>query len=328
GALAVVADATTEAVATGGAPIVEQALASLKLETDVRPLPAMPDRVEDLDGALGVVLDDPSGLTPEQRHALGAFLDRGGVVLLALGPHAAAAPLGATLEPVLAHPIAWSETTQPGGSSASATGPLSEAADSLTRLEAPRRAVLAPEDSAALEAMALWTDGALLVGRRPMGRGEAWVVSLPFSVDASDLTLRPAFLSLLAGWADQARAHAVPARSDVGTTWKFLGAHDVEVTGPAGVLVPSREDGVASLTPSLLGSYRVKVDGRTETRVAAPDERELDLRPRPATSATPGEAIGERRASIDASGEVALALLALMALEMALRLWQRRPLAT
>ena len=49
--------------------------------------------------------------------------------------------------------------------------------------------------------MAKWTDGALLVGRRPVGRGEAWVVTLPFSVDASDLTLRPAFLSLLAGWA-------------------------------------------------------------------------------------------------------------------------------
>ncbi len=76
GAIAVVADATTEAVATGGAPIVEQALSSLKLDTDVRPLPAMPDRVEDLDGALGIVLDDPAGLTPEQRHALAAFLDR------------------------------------------------------------------------------------------------------------------------------------------------------------------------------------------------------------------------------------------------------------
>jgi hypothetical protein len=328
GALAVVADATTEAVVTGGAPIVEQALASLKLETDVRPLPAMPDRVEDLDGALGVVLDDPSGLTPEQRHALAAFLDRGGVVLLALGPRAAAAPLGATLEPVLAHPIAWSENTQSGASPASVIGPLSEAADSLTRLEAPRRAVLAPEDSAALAATARWTDGALLMGRRPIGRGEAWVVTLPFSVDASDLTLRPAFLSLLAGWADQARARAVPARSDVGTTWKFLGARDIEAIGPAGELVPSREDGVASLTPSVLGSYRVKVDGRTETRVAAPDERELDLRPRPAASAGPGDAAGEKRASVDASGEVALGLLALMALEMALRLWQRRPLAT
>jgi len=328
GALAVVADATTEAVATGGAPIVEQALSSLKLDTDIRPLPAMPDRAEDLDGALGLVLDDPAGFTPEQRHALGAFLDRGGVVLLALGPRAAAAPLGATLEPILAHPIAWSETTQPGAAANSATGSLAESADSLTQLEAPRRAALAPEDSGALEAMVKWTDGALLVGHRAVGRGEAWVVTLPFSVDASDLTLRPAFLALLAAWADQARAHAVPARSDIGTTWRFLGAHDVEATGPSGPLVPALEDGVFSLTPALLGSYHVKVDGRAETRVAAPDERELDLRPRPAGSTVPGAAVGERRASVDASGEVALALLALMALEMALRLWTRRPLAT
>ncbi len=72
----------------------------------------------------------------------------------------------------------------------------------------------------------------------------------------------------------------------------------------------------------------MKVDGQTETRVAAPDERELDLRPRAATSSAPGAAVGERRASVDASGEVALGLLALMALEMALRLWTRRPLAT
>ncbi len=73
-----------------------------------------------------------------------------------------------------------------------------------------------------------------------MGRGEAWIVTLPFSVDASDLTLRPAFLALLAAWAEQARGHAVPARSDVGTAWKFLGAHDVDATGPAGEVVPSR----------------------------------------------------------------------------------------
>ncbi len=328
GAIAVVADATTEAVATGGAPIVEQALSSLKLDADVRPLPAMPDRVEDLDGALGVVLDDPSGLTPEQRHALGAYLDRGGVVLLALGPRAAAAPLGATLEPVLEHPIAWTETTQPGIAPSSATGALADSAESLAQLAAPRRAVLAPEDAAGFEAMAKWSDGALFVGRRAVGRGEAWVVTLPFSVDASDLTLRPGFLSLLAAWAEQARGHAVPARSDVGTAWKFLGAHDVEATGPAGEVVPSHDDGVATLTPALIGSYRVKVDGRTETRVAAPDERELDLRPRPAPTAAPGPEVGERRASVDASGEVALALLALMALEMAVRLWTRRPLAT
>jgi hypothetical protein len=321
GVLAVVDDATDEAVATGGAPIVEQALASLKLDVDVRPLPSMPDGVEDLAGSLGLVLDDPAGLTPEQRHALAAFLERGGLALLALGPRAAAAPLGATLEPVLGRPIAWSETTQAGADPASATGELAESADSLTHLGAARRAVLAADDTSAFEPVVRWADGALLVGRRPVGRGAAWVVTLPFSVDASDLTLRPAFLALLDAWSEEARRHAAPARTDVGVTWKFLGAHDVEAIGPLGPLGVGRDDGAASVVPPLLGSYRVTVDGQTETRVAAPDVRELDFRPRPAGPAAPEAAVGERRAAVDVSGEVALALLALMAFEMALRLW-------
>ena len=65
GAIAVVADPTTETVATGGPPIAEQALSALQLDFDVRPIPAFPDRAEDLAGALGVLLDDPPGLTPE-----------------------------------------------------------------------------------------------------------------------------------------------------------------------------------------------------------------------------------------------------------------------
>jgi hypothetical protein len=322
GVLAVVGDAMDETVATGGAPVVEQALTSLKLDVDVRPLPAMPDGVEDLAGSLGIVLDDPAGFTPEQRHALSTFLERGGVALVALGPKAASAPLGATLEPILGHPIAWSETTQTGADAASCTGELTESADSLTHLGAVRRAVLSADDASAFEPMARWTDGALLVGRRPVGRGAAWVVTLPFSVDVSDLTLRPAFLALLDAWSAEARRHAAPARTEVGVPWKFLAAHDVEATGPEGRLAVSHEEeGAVSLVAPLLGSYRVTVDGQTETRVAAPDARELDLRPRPASPNAPAASVGERRASVDVSGEIALALLALTALEMALRLW-------
>src|SRR4029077_5802430 len=94
--------------------------------------------------------------------------------------------------------------------------------------------------------------------------------------------------------------------------------------GPGGQLAPIRDDGVASLTPSLLGTYRVAVDGQVETRVAAPDERELDLRPRAVTTGPPEAALGERRGGVDVSGEVAMALLALTALEMALRVWTSR----
>jgi hypothetical protein len=327
GSIVVVADAVEEAVATGGAPIVEQALSSLKLDVDVRPVPAMPDRVEDLSSSLGLVLDDPAGLTPEQRHALAAFLDRGGVVLLGLGPHAAAAPLGATFEPILAHPIAWSDTTQAGADPATARGSLAESAESLTQVGAPRRAVLASEDSAAFDPLAKWTDGALLVARRPVGRGEAWVVTLPFSVDVSDFPLRPAFLALLDAWTGEARRHAAPARSDVGTTWRFVGAREVEAKGPAGQVAMTREDGVASFTPSVLGTYRVVADGQVETRVAAPDERELDVRPRSMAAGPAVVALGEHRGSVDASSEVAMALLALMVIEMGLRVWTSRSAA-
>jgi hypothetical protein len=324
GAIAVVADAVDEAVATGGAPIVEQALSALKLEVDVRPIPAFPDRAEDLAADLGVLLDDPPGLTPEQRHALGAFLDGGGTVLVALGPHAAAAPLGASLEPLLGHAVTWGESRATGADPASAVGPFAEPARSLADLGATRRATLAAEDIAAVEALVKWTDAAPLVARRGIGRGEAWMVTLPFSVEQSDLALRPAFLALLDAWVRAARERAVPQRSDVGTAWRFPGARVVEAQGPQGPIAVVRDAGIARLVPPLLGLYRISVDGKAETRVAAPVARELDFRPRAAAAATGGEGMGERRASVDISGQVALALLALVAAEIVLRAWSRR----
>jgi len=319
GVVAVVADASDEAVVTGGAPIAEQALSALRIDADVRPIPALPDRAEDLADTLGVVLDDPPGLTPEQRHALAAYVEGGGSVLLALGPHAAAAPLGASLEPVLGHAVAWTETQSPGADPATAVGALSESARSLVDLGARRRARLAADDVGAFVPVVAWTDGAPLVARRSIGRGEAWIVTLPVSVDASDLALRPAFLALLQGWAHEARERAAATRSDVGSTWAFPDARAVDAQGPAGPLEASRDEAGLRLVPPVLGAYRIRVDGKDETRVAAPVARELDLRPRPAAHAGEAGALGERRAPVDVSGQVALALLALTAAEMALR---------
>jgi hypothetical protein len=324
GAVAVVADATDEAVVTGGAPIVEQALSALKLDVDLRPIPALPDRSEDLSGDLGIVLDDPDGFTPEQRHAIGAFLDSGGVVLLALGPRAASAPLGASFEPLLERGVAWSETTVIGADAATATGALVESAKSLSDLSATRRATLAPEDAQAFGALVKWTDGAPLIARRAIGRGEAWLVTLPFSVDRSDLALRPAFLSLLDAFLQAARERAAPKRSDVGTPWRFPGAQRVEAQGPAGTVTLTRDDAGPRLVPAVVGAYRITVDGKAELRVAAPDPRELDLRPRPASTDASGAGVGEDRTKVDVSGDVALLLLAAVAVEMALRAWSRR----
>src|SRR5262249_45470189 len=59
GAIAVIADEAGESAATGGAPVLEQALTALKLDLAVRPIPALPDRAEDLAGFVAVAVDDP-----------------------------------------------------------------------------------------------------------------------------------------------------------------------------------------------------------------------------------------------------------------------------
>ena len=291
GVIAVVADPSDESVVTGGPPIVEQALSALELDVDVRALPALPDRADELANALGIVLDDPPGMTPEQRHTLEAFLEKGGVVLITLGPHAAAAPLGATLQPLLAHGVVWAGGA--GGArlevdTRSARTALVGSVANLDGLDAPKRAVFTPDDASRFEALVKWSDGAPLVARRTFGRGEAWVVTLPLSVDASDLPLRASFLGLLSGWIRTARDHASPVRTDVATPWKFPGAARVDATGPDGPLAASRDGSELRVVPEVAGAYEVKVDGRVERRVAAPIARELDLRP-------PGRGRGDRR---------------------------------
>jgi Mg-chelatase subunit ChlD len=324
GTLAVVADSTDEAVATGGAPIVEQALGALKLDIDVAPLPAVPDTADELASRLGVVLDDPPGLTPEQRHVLAGFIANGGVVLLALGPRAAAAPLGATFEPMLTQAVSWDDTTLRGAQASTVVGGLADSADSLSDLGATRRTVLSQADAAMFQPLASWTDGAPFVARRTMGRGEIWIVSLPFSLDTSDLALRPAFLALLHEWLNVALDHAAPLRGQVGGSWSFPGARSVRVEGPSGPLEVARENGVARVSIPVLGVYRVTVDERIEPRVAQVDPREVDLRPRRlATGPGATDAVGQRRQLVDVSGYVALVLLVLLTLEMALRLSSR-----
>lgn len=240
GTVAVVADAVDELAVTGGPPVVEQALAALELDIAVRPIPALPDRSEDLAPFAGAILDDPPGFTPEERRALGTFLEGGGAVLLALGPRAAAAPLGASLEPIIPHAILWGGTPVPGADASSAVGTLAESAQSLEDLAAKARATLAPEDVGGFEPLLKWGDGSILVAKRAIGRGEAWIVTLPFAIDASDLPVRPAFLALLDAWASEARARAAPRRTDVGVAWTFPGARSVEVEVRAAVCLPPR----------------------------------------------------------------------------------------
>jgi hypothetical protein len=320
GSVAVVVEAESETAATGGAPVVEQALNALQLDVTVRPLPQIPDRTDDLGAFVGVILDDPPGLTPEERRAVGAFVERGGVLLLALGPRAASPPLGASLAPFLGHPVTWETTTSLGADPDSASGALAESASGLRNLEAHRRVILDPLDLSAFTPLVAWSDHAPLVTRRTLGRGEVWVVTLPFALDASELPLRPAFLALLETWVDAAHARTVPRRTVVGVPWTFAGARKITIIGPNGEELPVPQDATPlRAAPSLLGLYRLDVDGRTESRVVQPAPREVDLRPRKLAVAAAVGAFGENHGAVDASPFLAIALLAFVTLELALR---------
>ncbi len=319
GAVAVVVDVSSESAATGGAPIVEQALAALKLDIAVRPIPTLPDRVEDLLPFAGILLDDPPGFTPEQRHALDAYLDQGGVVLVPLGPRAAAAPLGASLEPLLAHGVTWVASPVSGADRESVAGPFAETQAGLVDLGAKKRVALAPDDARAFEVFVRWKDGEPLVLRRAFRRGEAWLTTLPFAVDESDFTLQPSFLALLDAWVSSGRDRAQPLRTEVGATWVVNGADAVTAKGPQGPVVADRQAQVFRFVPSWIGAYSLTIDGKVETRVAAPVLRELDTAPREVAPAATA-AIGDTRAAIDVSAALAVVLLAAVAVEMALRL--------
>lgn len=330
--IAVIAETSDESVATGGAPVVEQALTALRVELAVRPLPALPDRDEDLALFAAAILDDPAGLTPEQRRALDHFIARGGVVMLALGPRAAQAPLGASFEPVLAHGTGWEPNTAAGVDPSSAKAGFDESAQSLVDLAAPSRTRLSEDDTQALArsptatTLLAWKDGAPLFSRRAMGRGEVWVSTLPFSVNTSDLVLRPGFLALLDAFCERAKQSGSARRGDVGIAWAFVGATDVTAQGPAGPVPTTRGRDAPSIVPPLIGAYSLMVSGQQELHVAAPVARELDTRPRALTASAQTGAMGDTHSQVDASPVIAIALLALMLVELVLRVWGARAL--
>lgn len=318
-ALAVVADRADETVATGGAPIVEQALGALHVEMAIRPIPQPPDRHEDTTPFAGIIVDDPPGFTPEQRHALSAFVERGGLLFVALGRRAAAAPLGANFEPFLMQPVTYGPTSVAGIEPSSGASLLGEAAASLTELAPKGRARLSDGDVANVEPLAKWADGSPFAMRKSRGRGQIWLTTLPFSIDESDLALRPGFLALLDAFVAEARQASAPTRGDVGVPWAFAGATKVEAVGPAGPVRESSEDSVLRVVPSLAGAYELTVDGAKEMRVAAPIAAEVDLRPRAVVDAATSSTLGGTVAVVDVSWVIALVLLALVAAEIVTR---------
>jgi hypothetical protein len=339
--IAVIVDAAATRVATGGAPPIEQALAALQLDAQIHPLPSVPEHEAELNAYAAMIVDDAPGFTPEVRRELAAWVTRGGVALLTLGPRAAGAPLGAGFEGLIPGVVRWGPVTPVEASAAGSFGVDPASAPSLGS-SAPGLASLDPHGRAALDAVATegadvlarWNDGAPFLLRRSLGRGAVLALTLPLSTEESDLALRPAFLSLLESFVSTARARGGARRIDVGQAWTFDGYKDVKVQraprGGAGapqIIAVTEQDRRLRADAPLAGLYELKLDGEATTRVAAVPDREIDLRPRKVRDEARAAALGGVASALDASPYVALALLGLLAVELALRVRGQREAA-
>lgn len=320
--LGVVSDLATASATTGGATVIEQALDALGLEVSVRPLATLPEEAKELGGLAALMLDDPTGLAPEARLALGEWLERGGVAVAWLGPRAKSVQLGTTLEPFALGALSW-DTTKAKGVEASSVAWLGAPGASLADLAPRGRARLDSALPAGAKVVARWDDGQPFLVERQLGRGLALTVALPTSPDESDLALRPGFLALLEHVVEQAERRTGPKRSVAGTPWSFPAASKSEVEGPEGPLKSEASGGGAeaqrSFVPELVGRYRVSLDGQSERRVVTLDETELTTAPREPDKTDERVVTGGVDNQVDVSSEVALVLLALLVLELGLR---------
>jgi hypothetical protein len=122
-----------------------------------------------------------------------------------------------------------------------------------------------------------------------------------------------------------AREHSGQRRGLPGTAFRFPAATRVEVFAPGGASLPHELEGSADrrtqvFTADLAGRYRVRSSDGEEERLVSLDPEEILSAPRIAQTARAAEPLGGRRREVDASPEVARVLIALLGLEVLLRL--------
>ena len=164
-----------------------------------------------------------------------------------------------------------------------------------------------------------FADGAPLVIERTLGRGTAVTVTLPSSPAESDFALRPGFVALLDHLVSEAKQKKGVKRSVVGSAWAF-GAGRPVVEGPEGPLElgeAAKSGRVAN--PSVRGLYRVAESGREELRTAILEADEITSEPRPPPPEKVAETAPGADRGVDVSNEFGWVLLALLGLELTLR---------
>lgn len=323
--IAVQADPTRSAASTGGPTLIEQALGALG-GVVVRPLAILPEDPKELTRFSALVLDDPAGLGPEVRRALETWIQRGGVALGLLGPRAEQREIGSTLEPFAQGALSW-EKTEAKGLDVSSIAWLGPEAEGLAELAPRGRSRFEVGNLPGSRVTARWADGTAFLLQRELGRGLVFTAGLPSSPDESDFALRPGFLALLDHVASLAHERSGMRRSNPGQSWRFPVASAVSVEGPNGRLEArdaraGGDEPQRLFTPELAGRYRVRMADGVEERTVSLEPEEIGQPPRPPAQGTEAASPAARRPEVDASPETVLLLLALVALELALRLYR------
>jgi hypothetical protein len=320
--VAVHVDAAREAVVTGGPPVLEQALHALSYGAPVRPLTDLPREQAELADIAALFIDDPSGLTPETRGALGAWLESGAVATLFLGEHAHDTQLGANLEPFVRGAVEWEPLANGGSADVASFAWLGVEAESLQDLAAKGRARLDTALVPGAEVIGRWSDGKVLVARQERGRGLLFSVGLPVSVEISDLSLRPGFLALLDHMVGEALRRRGPRASEAGTDWSFPSSGNLQVQSAAGALSAREADGQRVVTPETTGRYDITLNGNRETRfITLPAEEVLNTPKQQLPAALSGTSQGGPP-QVDASPELGWLLLLLLAAEIGVRVFR------
>ena len=187
----------------------------------------------------------------------------------------------------------------------------------LAQLHAKGRTHFEIDKLGATTSVLRWSDNLPLIVERTVGRGQVTAVGLPFGPAWSDLPLRPALLSLLSTMAHTAKARGAP-RVEVGQSW-VLDNDAIEVRSAEGRYPFSRSPGKARITPHRAGRYDIRIGEEVESRFASIPSREVDFRPRAVAASSQDPRLGTTSTPVDISRWIALALLALLAMELGVR---------
>ena len=321
------ADVSDSGAQTGGPPVLEQAVSALESNALLHPIALLPDDPNEFHNNGLLLVDDPGGITPEARGALVTFVERGGVAVAFLGPRAEQTPLGATLEPFVHGAVHWEAQATVDVNEASLAW-LGPEAGSLRDLKLKGRAGLSTSDLLGARILATFVDGQPFLTARALGRGELFTVALPTSVEHGNFPLRPAFLALLDHFLDEARTRRGATQSVAGSEWLFPQNANVAIEGPRGSLTvqeraPAPGGAQKSATPALAGRYTVRVDDKQEERVVTLDPSEITTLPQKPPNGAAQARANANAGNVDASPELGLVALALLALELGLRVFRR-----